>query len=106
MRRATVFRLVATLQANGLVVKGPDRKYRLAGGILPGHKYKIGYIAETGEPPVTELQARALKFIKAFTKTTGVSKVDAPGLAGPAVTEEDVREFIAFLKSCGGFTIM
>ena len=49
LSRPTVFRLVATLQANGFVMKGEDRRYRLAGSILPGHKYKIGYIAETGE---------------------------------------------------------
>jgi hypothetical protein len=64
------------------------------------------YIEETGEPPVTELQATALKFISTLTKNTSGSQVDTPGLAAPAVTEEDVREFIGFLKTCGGFTIM
>jgi ribose transport system substrate-binding protein len=49
LSRSTVFRLLATLEANGLVVKDGERRYRLAGGILPGSKYKIGYIAETGE---------------------------------------------------------
>ena len=64
------------------------------------------YIEDTGEPPVTELQGNALKFIRALKIATGGGKVDAPGLAAPAVTEEDVREFIAFLKTCGGFMIM
>ncbi len=63
------------------------------------------YIADSGEPPVTELQARTLRFVKALTKATGNPEVSAPGLANPAVTEEDVREFIAFLKTCGGFKI-
>ena len=63
------------------------------------------YVEDTGEPPVTELQASALRLIKAFTKATGGGEVDAPGFAAPAVTEEDVREFIAFLKACGGFRI-
>ena len=63
------------------------------------------YIEDTGEPPVTELQANVLKFMKSFTKAVGGGAVDAPGLAAPAVTEDDVREFIAFLKSCGGFAI-
>ncbi len=49
LSRPTVFRLIATLQANGVVVKDADRTYRLAGGLLPGRKYKIAYIAETGE---------------------------------------------------------
>ena len=63
------------------------------------------YIEDTGEPPVTELQANALKLIKMLTKGMGGGEVDAPGLAAPAVTEEDVREFIAFLRTCGGFRI-
>ena len=63
------------------------------------------YIEDTGEPPVTELQRSALKFIRALTKATGTSEGNAPGLAAPAVTEEDVREFVAFLKACGGFKI-
>jgi len=64
------------------------------------------YIEDTGEPPVTELQAGALKFIRSLKKATGGGEVETPGLAAPAVTEEDVREFIAFLKTCGGFKIM
>lgn len=64
------------------------------------------YIEDTGEPPVTELQGNALKLIRAFTKTLGGGEVNAPGLAAPAVSEEDVRDFIAFLKTCGGFQIM
>ena len=63
------------------------------------------YIEDTGEPPITVLQASALKLMKALTKATGGGEVKAPGLAAPAVTEEDVREFIAFLKTCGGFNI-
>jgi hypothetical protein len=64
------------------------------------------YIDDTGEPPVTELQASALKLVKALAKRAGGGEIDTPGLAAPAVTEEDVREFIAFLKTCGGFRIM
>jgi len=63
------------------------------------------YIEDSGEPPVTALQANALKFIKAFTKAAGGGEVSAPGLAAPAVSEDDVREFIAFLRACGGFRI-
>jgi hypothetical protein len=63
------------------------------------------YIEDTGEPPVTRHQANALKLIRALAKATGGGEVKAPGLAAPAVTEEDVRDFIAFLKACGGFEI-
>jgi ribose transport system substrate-binding protein len=49
LSRPTVFRLMTTLQTNGMVVKDGSRKYRLAGGFSPGRRYKIGYLAETGE---------------------------------------------------------
>lgn len=49
LSRPTVFRLMTTLQTNGMVVKDGNHKYRLAGGISPGRRYKIGYLAETGE---------------------------------------------------------
>lgn len=49
LSRPTVFRLIATLQAGGIVVKDGNRKYRLAGGFSNGRRYKIGYLAETGE---------------------------------------------------------
>lgn len=63
------------------------------------------YIEDTGEPPVTVLQAGALKLVRDLTKATGGCEVKTPGLSAPAVTEKDVREFIAFLKTCGGFNI-
>lgn len=49
LSRPTVFRLMTTLQSNGMVVKDGSRKYRLTGGFSPGRRYKIGYLAETGE---------------------------------------------------------
>jgi ribose transport system substrate-binding protein len=49
LSRPTAFRLVATLQSNGIVVKDADRRYRLSGNFSPGRRYKIGYLAETGE---------------------------------------------------------
>jgi ribose transport system substrate-binding protein len=60
LSRPTVFRLVATLQANGMVVKDGSRKYRLAGGFSPGRRYKIGYLAETGETSFYRAVARGL----------------------------------------------
>jgi ribose transport system substrate-binding protein len=60
LSRPTVFRLVATLQANGIVVKDAGRKYRLSGGFSPGRRYKIGYLAETGETSFYRAVTRGL----------------------------------------------
>jgi ribose transport system substrate-binding protein len=60
LSRPTVFRLVATLQANGMVVKDGSRKYRLAGGFSPGRRFKIGYLAETGETSFYRAVTRGL----------------------------------------------
>jgi ribose transport system substrate-binding protein len=60
LSRPTVFRLVATLQTNGLVVKDDDRRYRLSGSFSPGRRYKIGYLAETGETSFYSAVTRGL----------------------------------------------
>src|ERR1035437_2331890 len=50
LSRPTVFRLLATLQDNGILLKDAGRKYRLAGGdIAAPHRYKIGYASQTSE---------------------------------------------------------
>lgn len=49
LSRPTAFRLVATLQASGIVTRDENRQYRLAGGFTYGRRYKIGYLAETRE---------------------------------------------------------
>jgi ribose transport system substrate-binding protein len=60
LSRPTVFRLVATLQANGMVVRDADRKYRLSGGFSPGRRYRIGYLVETGETSFYSAVTRGL----------------------------------------------
>ena len=60
LSRPTVFRLMTTLQANGMVVKDGSRRYRLAGGFSPGRRYKIGYLAETSETSFYRAVARGL----------------------------------------------
>jgi ribose transport system substrate-binding protein len=60
LSRPTVFRLVATLQANGVVIKDMDRKYRLSGRFSPGRRFKIGYLAETGETSFYSAVTRGL----------------------------------------------
>lgn len=49
LSRPTVFRLLSTLQDNGILLKDADRNYRLAGGTAAPHRYKIGYAAQTSE---------------------------------------------------------
>jgi ribose transport system substrate-binding protein len=60
LSRPTVFRLIATLQANGMVVRDSSRKYRLTGGVSPGRRHKIGYLAETGETSFYRAVTRGL----------------------------------------------
>lgn len=60
LSRTTVFRLIATLQANGVVVRDGCRKYQLTGGVSPGRRYKIGYLAETGETSFYRAVSRGL----------------------------------------------
>ena len=47
LSRPTVFRLLSTLQANGLISRDGQRQYRLADGFLSGRRFRIGYLAET-----------------------------------------------------------
>ncbi|AXC12826.1 putative sugar uptake ABC transporter periplasmic solute-binding protein precursor [Acidisarcina polymorpha] len=60
LSRPTVFRLLATLQANGIVVKDDARRYRLAGGLMQGQNYRIGYIAETSADSFYRAVSRGL----------------------------------------------
>jgi ribose transport system substrate-binding protein len=60
LSRPTVFRLVATLQMNGLVVKDTDRTYRLSGGFNPGQRFRIGYLAETSQTSFYKAVTRGL----------------------------------------------
>lgn len=60
LSRPTVFRLMTTLQSNGMVVKDANLKYRLAGGFSPGRRYRIGYLAETGETSFYRAVSRGL----------------------------------------------
>lgn len=60
LSRPTVFRLIATLQMNGLVIKDTDRRYRLSGRFNPGKRFKIGYLAETSETSFYRAVTRGL----------------------------------------------
>ena len=60
LSRPTVFRLVATLQTSGVVVKDGTRRYRLVSGLMPARRYKIGYLSETGENSFYRAVSRGL----------------------------------------------
>jgi ribose transport system substrate-binding protein len=60
LSRPTVFRLMATLQANGVVVKDGSRRYHLASVLSSGRRYKIGYVVETGETSFYRAVTRGL----------------------------------------------
>ena len=60
LSRPTVFRLIATLQANGLVTKNSDRKYCLSGEFNAGQRPRIGYLAETSETTFYKAVTRGL----------------------------------------------
>jgi ribose transport system substrate-binding protein len=92
LSRPTVFRLVATLQANGMVVKDGSRKYRLAGGFSPGRRYKIGYLAETGETSFYRAVARGLV---ESAERAGVDLVLLNCQSSPDVALSNVEKLLA-----------
>ena len=83
LSRPTVFRLVATLQANGIIVKDADRTYRLSGGFSPGRRYKIGYLAETGETSFYRAVTRGLieSAERAGVEVVALNSQDSPEIA-------------------------
>jgi len=92
LSRPTVFRLMSTLQVNGMVVKDGSRKYRLAGGISPGRRYKIGYLAETGETSFYRAVGRGL--IESAQRA-GVDLVVLNSQQNPDVALENVERLLA-----------
>jgi len=83
LSRPTVFRLMATLQANGIVVKDADRTYRLSGGFSPGRRYKIGYLAETSETSFYRAVTRGLieSAERAGVEVVTLNSQDSPEIA-------------------------
>src|SRR5260370_16702490 len=51
LSRPTVFRLMTTLQTNGMVEKDGSRKYRLPEAFSSGRRYKIRYLPQTSKTP-------------------------------------------------------
>jgi ribose transport system substrate-binding protein len=92
LSRPTVFRLMATLQANGLVVKDGTRKYRLAGGFSPGRRYKIGYLAETGE---TSFYRAVTRGLIESAERAGVDLVVLNSQQSPDVALANVEKLLA-----------
>jgi ribose transport system substrate-binding protein len=92
LSRPTVFRLMATLQANGMVVKDGTRKYRLAGGFSPGRRYKIGYLAETGE---TSFYRAVTRGLIESAERAGVDLVVLNSQQSPDVALANVEKLLA-----------
>jgi ribose transport system substrate-binding protein len=92
LSRPTVFRLMTTLQANGMVVKDGSRKYRLAGGFFPGRRYKIGYLAETSETSVYRAVSRGLL---ESAERAGMDLVVLNSHSSPDVALENAERLLA-----------
>src|SRR5580698_11552769 len=92
LSRPTVFRLMSTLQANGMVVKDSSRKYRLAGGFSPGRRYKIGYLAETGE---TSFYRAVTRGLIESAERAGVDLVVLNSQQSPDVALANVEKLLA-----------
>lgn len=94
LSRSTVFRLVATLQANGLIVRDADRKYQLSGSFTPGRRYRIGYLAETSETSFYNTVTQSL--IKSAEKA-GIDLVvlDQDGQHNPEIVLANARRLMA-----------
>lgn len=91
LSRSTVFRLIATLQANGIVARDADRKYRLVGGFLPGRIFKIGYVAETGESSFYRAVTRGI--MESATRA-GVELVALESLHSPEVARANAERVL------------
>lgn len=92
LSRPTVFRLMTTLQANGMVVKDGTRKYRLAGGFSPGRRYKIGYLAETSETSFYRAVSRGLL---ESAERAGMDMVVLNSHSSPDVALENAERLLA-----------
>jgi ribose transport system substrate-binding protein len=94
LSRPTVFRLLATLQANGLVLRDTDRKYQLSGSFTPGHRYKIGYLAETSE---TSFYSAVTKSLIQNAEKAGIDLIvlDQDGQHNPEIVLANARKLMA-----------
>jgi len=92
LSRPTVFRLMTTLQVNGMVVKDGSRKYRLAGGFFPGRRYKIGYLAETSETSFYRAVSRGLL---ESAERAGMDLVVLNSHSSPDVALENAERLLA-----------
>lgn len=92
LSRPTVFRLVATLQANGFLVRDANRKYRLSGSFSPGRRYKIGYLAQTSE---TSFYRTVTRGLIESAERAGVDLVVLESQDSPAVALANAERLLA-----------
>ena len=83
---------MTTLQANGMVVKDGGRKYRLAGGFSPGRRYKVGYLAETGE---TSFYRAVFRGLSESAERAGIDLVALNSQSSPDVALENAEKLLA-----------
>ena len=92
LSRPTVFRLMTTLQTNGMVLKDGNHKYRLAGGFSPGRRYKIGYLAETGE---TSFYRAVFRGLSESAERSGIDLVALNSQSSLSVALENAERLLA-----------
>ncbi len=92
LTRPTVFRLVSTLQANGIVVKDADRRYRLSGSFSPGRRFKIGYLVQTNE---TSFYRAVTQGLIESAERAGVDLVMLDCLDSPDVALSNVERLLS-----------
>jgi ribose transport system substrate-binding protein len=61
LSKATVFRILYTLERRGLLEQDSDRKYRLRIRPLKRHKYRVGYGAQSTEFPFSRAVCESVK---------------------------------------------
>jgi ribose transport system substrate-binding protein len=94
LSRSTAFRLLATLQTNGLVVRDSDRKYQLSQQFGSGRRYRIGYLAETGNTSFYNALTQGL--IKS-AKRAGIDLIvmDSDSQHSPEIAIANAKKLIA-----------
>jgi ribose transport system substrate-binding protein len=92
LSRPTVFRLAATLLANGILVKDMDRKYRLSGSFSPGRRYKVGYLAQTNH---TSFYRTVTQGLIESAERAGVDLVVLDSQDSPDVALENAERLLA-----------
>lgn len=93
LSRSTVFRLLATLQSNGLVFRDSDKRFHLSGSFHEGRRYRIGYLAETSE---TTFYSAVTRGVMESAEKAGIDLVvlDQDGQHNPEIVLDNARRLM------------